>query len=71
MRAARAHTDAMNRSHNVPKASHLQALPRASSPASEGTKPEASDAARAPVRGVYHISIVAELVETHPQTLRM
>ena len=37
----------------------------------ESAPAETRAPARATVRGVYHISIVAELVETHPQTLRM
>ncbi len=74
MRAARADTDPMNRHDNERKARGLHALPgtpaleEAASPAPPGAEPGHS---RGPMRGVYHISIVAELVETHPQTLRM
>lgn len=39
--------------------------PRADNQRADSTKPAESQ------RAVYHISIVAEMVETHPQTLRM
>lgn len=67
---------AMNR-HNDHKARGPHAA-RSSREAEEAAVPVAEAASgeprvgvRATLRGVYHISIVAELVETHPQTLRM
>ncbi len=75
MRVARADANSMNR-HDERKARSLHALPGTSAPPAEeaasATSPHGAPAVpRATLRGVYHISIVAELVETHPQTLRM
>ena len=67
---------AMNR-HNDHKARGPHAAPpareeeTAPSRAAEAAANEAPAPTRSGLRGVYHISIVAELVETHPQTLRM
>jgi len=77
---SRADAHSMNRHNDQSKAGGLHALPPAPRPedaALDSTGTEATSGAkrghatRAPLRGVYHISIVAELVETHPQTLRM
>lgn len=66
--------------HALPKAAPPQDAASPSSAYSASTNgasdpgapaDEVQQAARPLLRGVYHISIVAELVETHPQTLRM
>lgn len=73
----RADANAMNRHDEQSEARGLHALPKPLQaddtplrPPTAAT-PQAAGAVRATLRGVYHISIVAELVETHPQTLRM
>jgi len=82
MRAPGADANSMNR-HPKRSGHEVNALrsPQADSeldsqPGSHSNPGHPSSGARAELhgstlRGVYHISIVAELVETHPQTLRM
>jgi len=82
MRARGADANSMNRppkrsGHEVNAPRSLQASSELDSgPALHSPPSHSSSGARAEPqgcapRGVYHISIVAELVETHPQTLRM
>jgi DNA-binding transcriptional MerR regulator len=84
MRAAHADADDRKRLSKEQQASSPHPLPSETTagttraPQPTVAEPQASEtreahrpAPQATVRGVYHISIVAELVETHPQTLRM
>jgi MerR family transcriptional regulator/heat shock protein HspR len=58
--------------HKNERSRHIGSAPAAPKPPAEAPQPDAGrEPGRETCRGVYHISIVAELVETHPQTLRM